>query len=621
MKISKSSIESEIISEYYLSNPYLTVKINKSDISGIFGSDNGKYVESISIDQVFESAVYHPNMVIFMGQTQVECVLSHEKAALVISLQGPKVRMKVKIAFQRDLRIPVIEKIFRENEKYNVFEDNKRIKFIGRTKKISMSFENAKFKMVKKGDYFLFDIFPQYKAWVIMNFDNESELNFSKDIYRSNSDYINYLEGRFDSNETILNSLFVFSLHTAFANYKHGIEKNFSALFAGPNYSLPPRTYYRDSFWTSKALLPFKPSIVKNQILSLLDGISDQGTAPSGIIFASESELKRYEEFIKTDPRIAEFQKNPKDWWSDHWDSPYLFVLLVYDYFKWTKDFSILNPEVIDAFKLILERFANSGWIFRKTVDTRDWSDNVLRSGFVTYDLSLYASALFAASDLLKHIAMRGSKYLEIYKLVRSFINKNLWKKDHFIDYFDEYTGKIEDHLNIDTLVAMLYNIADDREIAIKYIKSTLFTSENKSQRFGDWGIMSVWPFYKYREDLRSKSAFPYRYHNGSDWPYWDGVLAKILLDIDDPDWRYPLLKSWEYSISHGWYLPVEYYSPPFGRGGLLQAWSSTPVWAIVSGGFGVDPVSHEDLKMKIPPWNKSSLKFELFGKDRELSF
>ncbi|MGC9140624.1 amylo-alpha-1,6-glucosidase [Athalassotoga sp.] len=618
MKISKSSIESAIINEYYLSNPYLTVKINKSNISGIFGSDNGKYIESISIDQDFESAVYHPNMIVFMGQTEVEYVLSHEKPALAILLKGSKFKMKVKVSFQKDLRVPVIEKILHDEEEYRVFQENKKINFIGKGKQVSMSFENTKFKMIRKEDYFLFEISPQGKAWVVISFGNES--NFSKDIYRSNLDYINYLEEKFDSKEKILNSLFVFSLHTALSNYKHGIEKHFSALFAGPNYSLPPRTYYRDSFWTSKALLPFEPLIVKNQILSLLDGISERGTAPSGIIFASESEVKRYEEFIKLDPRIAEFQKNPRDWWSDHWDSPFFFVILVYDYLRWSGDREILTKDILQKIRIILDRFEKDNWLFVKDEDTKDWSDNVVRSGFVTYDLALYAGALNSASKIFDLIdGDLAKKYMKGYKIVKKFLNERMWKKDHFIDYINEKTKKAEEHINIDTAITLLYDIADSEEVFINALKKYLFTKNNNEQKFGNWGIMSVWPFYKYKEDLKSKSAFPYRYHNGSDWPYWDGVIAKILLSRSDPEWRYALLKSWEYSLSNKWYLPVEYYSPPFGRGGLLQAWSATPVWAIISGGFGIEPDLNGNFSYSTPPWGKSNLKFKLHGKDINL--
>ena len=43
------------------------------------------------------------------------------------------------------------------------------------------------------------------------------------------------------------------------------------------------------------------------------------------------------------------------------------------------------------------------------------------------------------------------------------------------------------------------------------------------------------------------------------------------------PGWEYPLLRWWQVGLARGWAAPVEYYSPPYGRGALLQAWSSFP--------------------------------------------
>jgi len=72
-------------------------------------------------------------------------------------------------------------------------------------------------------------------------------------------------------------------------------------------------------------------------------------------------------------------------------------------------------------------------------------------------------------------------------------------------------------------------------------------------------------------------SAFAYRYHNGADWPVWDGLYAELLVEAGMPGWEYPLLRWWQVGLAQGWASPVEYYSPPYGRGAVLQAWSSLP--------------------------------------------
>ena len=43
------------------------------------------------------------------------------------------------------------------------------------------------------------------------------------------------------------------------------------------------------------------------------------------------------------------------------------------------------------------------------------------------------------------------------------------------------------------------------------------------------------------------------------------------------PGWRYPLLRWWQACLDQGWAGAVEYFSPPFGRGSLLQGWSALP--------------------------------------------
>jgi hypothetical protein len=92
--------------------------------------------------------------------------------------------------------------------------------------------------------------------------------------------------------------------------------------------------------------------------------------------------------------------------------------------------------------------------------------------------------------------------------------------------------------------------------------------------------MMCAYPPFKHRADVRSKSAFAYRYHNGSDWPWLDGVYAEERLRRGLPGWRYPMIRWWEYCLAHGWVGAVEYFSPPWGRGSLLQGWSSMPAAA-----------------------------------------
>ena len=103
-------------------------------------------------------------------------------------------------------------------------------------------------------------------------------------------------------------------------------------------------------------------------------------------------------------------------------------------------------------------------------------------------------------------------------------------------------------------------------------------------------GVLCAFPPYKRARDIRAKTAFPFRYHNGSDWPYLDGLYAEERLRRGLGGARYPLTRWWEYCLAQGWAGPVEYFAPPFGRGSLLQGWSSMPATAALK--YGVDAIS-----------------------------
>jgi|GEM_PF-5255591 len=110
----------------------------------------------------------------------------------------------------------------------------------------------------------------------------------------------------------------------------------------------------------------------------------------------------------------------------------------------------------------------------------------------------------------------------------------------------------------------------------------SLQTRFNLRQPYGDWGVICVYPNYLNQSDLFSKSELPYCYHNGADWPYWDGVYAALLNRQGDPDWRYVLTRWWEVGLQQGRLTPVEYYSPTYPSGGMLQDWSAVPAAVLV---------------------------------------
>ena len=417
--------------------------------------------------------------------------------------------------------------------------------------------------------------------------NKELKLRFStqKEIVDERAENLSYNQFLKDHVPRNLNelkkSLALFALHTALSNWKDLGKVH--AFAAGVNYSFPPRTYFRDSFWTCLSLLDVRADLVREQILILASAVHDDG-CPSGVMFLSDEEKMFLAQLKKEYPALAAGVKYENDWWSGHHDSGFLFVLLVSKYVEKTQDVSILKERidsdtVLEKILKVLryaENFVEND-LFKKPHDCLDWADNVFRDGFVSYDAALHAAAMREASKLLKMMDMREqaefweSRYLSTRKKFNEVLFDE--RKGYFVDFIGSY---VEDHLALDTVVSIIFDVADNDKARSTLLKMEKFleTRNNPSQPYGDWGVMTVWPHYKRRSHLFGKSAFPYRYHNGSCWPYLSSIyaLAKSRYGLDH---EYPLLSWWRYSLENGWVNLVEYYSPCYPRGSLQQAWSS----------------------------------------------
>jgi hypothetical protein len=104
--------------------------------------------------------------------------------------------------------------------------------------------------------------------------------------------------------------------------------------------------------------------------------------------------------------------------------------------------------------------------------------------------------------------------------LARSAIEARLWRPcGWYADYAaDDF---VEDHLALDSLTLLAFDAASPtrRGPPLEAIRTTLESRWNDRQPYGDWGMLCAFPPYRRRADLRGKSAFPFRYHNGGDWP------------------------------------------------------------------------------------------------------
>jgi hypothetical protein len=125
--------------------------------------------------------------------------------------------------------------------------------------------------------------------------------------------------------------------HAALSSVRRTRQGDFAGLAAGLAYSNPPRTYYRDGYWTLPLLLRLAPERVADQIELLAAAVGDDGEAPSGVIVAGRH-ADDFERRRRLDARMAAAHRRPGEWWSDHFDSPLFFVLAVADHAAATGD-------------------------------------------------------------------------------------------------------------------------------------------------------------------------------------------------------------------------------------------------------------------------------------------
>ncbi|HEY3796807.1 MAG TPA: hypothetical protein VGL58_00510 [Caulobacteraceae bacterium] len=380
--------------------------------------------------------------------------------------------------------------------------------------------------------------------------------------------------------EPLLRSLVLQSAHAGLSSIRRYPDGGFAGLAAGLAYSTPARTYYRDGYWTLQLLLRIAPDIVAEQIELLARRIHADGEAPSGVIIDGPH-AEAFERSRLNDLALAAVHWAPGEWWSDHFDSPLMFVLAVADHARVTGDASLARrywTQIEAVFERYLS-FTGFEGLPHKPRNDRDWADNVYREGLVSYDLGLWIGMLDAVAELgdgwrpqiadgARAAAAAGRKAIEAH----------LWRGDWPADYIRD-DDSAEDHLALDALTLLRHDAlpADKALTMLGQVQDRLESRRNTDQPYGDFGMLCCFPPFARAADLRAKSADAYRYHNGGDWPWLDALYAGERLRRSLSGWRYPLTRWWEWCLAQGWAGAVEHYSVPFGRGSLLQAWSCLP--------------------------------------------
>ena len=357
-------------------------------------------------------------------------------------------------------------------------------------------------------------------------------------------------------------ALYVSGIFSALENYKEiGNYRGFSPGCTCPD---PARSYYVDDYWAATAMYKQKRAeLVRDQIITLAHGIDEDGDCPAAVTFGLSPH------------------------WRNHYDSPSFFVLTVYDYLNRTGDFSILdgkaNGKTVYQCCLLaidkLSEYEDETSLIRKPgkYNCRDWTDKVNRSGYVTYDELLYARALWCLSRIAeRRDKVRARRYLEMFRKTKNAINTLLWddEKGHYINY--KYGGFVEDNLSADTVLAVLFGISDKKktERLLDNISALLETKNNRIQQAGDFGVMSVFPFYRGLDRCFHRSGQEYEQQNGAAHPALSALIAYAELQ-NGRDYAYALTSSFDWIVKHGEYTLPDYYSPCGPSGAPLMVWNS----------------------------------------------
>lgn len=383
--------------------------------------------------------------------------------------------------------------------------------------------------------------------------------------------------------DALLRSLVLHGTHAALSAVRRDERGRFDGLAAGLAYSAPARTYYRDGYWTLQLLLDVAPAIVHEQIELLAAGVQPDGEAPSGVIVSGPEMGQAWEQLRTTVFGLDFIHQRRSDWWSDHFDSPLFFILTIGDYVGKTGDKEPMERHW-PLMRAIFRRywgFAQDGLPVKPRHD-RDWADNVYRGGHVAYDLGLWVGALEVMATLgAAFDADCARQAKQEAGAARAAIEARLWRES---GWFADYSGEEgnEDHLALDSITLLRFGaVSDARALQVlDAMQRKLESRNNSDQGFGDWGTMCAFPPFSRRDDLRGKTVFPFRYHNGADWPWLSGAYAEERLKRGLGGWRYPMTRWWESCLTAGWAGAVEYFSPPWGRGSLLQGWSAMPAAA-----------------------------------------
>ena len=147
-------------------------------------------------------------------------------------------------------------------------------------------------------------------------------------------------EGLDDFHRSFYNSL----VNCSLSNYKE--LGDFKGFLAGIVYQFPARTYYRDSYWTVLSVLPVKPELVRNQIITLCKGVNYKtGECPSAVKF----NFRNYWGNHYDSPSFLAFLKGEQEYDCTPWGNP------TYSILGWQKPCYLINDGYCETFAELMD--------------------------------------------------------------------------------------------------------------------------------------------------------------------------------------------------------------------------------------------------------------------------
>ncbi len=278
----------------------------------------------------------------------------------------------------------------------------------------------------------------------------------------------------------------------------------------------------RDSFFASYGSLAKEDYDIVRQNLDLfLKNINSQGQIPLRIGKSGLGIVLSYYGFAKYGKRkpIYDTDKTGKK----TVDQNSLFIILLYEYYKATKDKNFLIKNIEKIEKVIQWNFLNDkdkDYLIEESKYC-NWADSIRKKGKVLYTNVCHCHGLYCMSKIYEKIDITKSrKYLDLHKKVKNKINELFWSGEHYLDWIDG--KKRYNYFSTDgNILAILWNIASKEKARYIEEASHIFdVNEIPSQ--------CVHPNYPNKYvSLQIRLLGLGDYHNGLSW-LWLGCINAI---------------------------------------------------------------------------------------------